>query len=226
MCGVVRTLVPTWHGNVPISKLLGGVSPESDTAPAAAVYDGKLYLIYKGQSTRTLFVAWFDGTRWYGNNPIYVDSQDSTATTLVSNYTPACAAYTAEGSTPLLYIAFSGPSGVLYSAFFDGTKWHYEPIVTSNGAPASNSGPWMAQTGSGLIMLYKGNSESAIYSSTLTGTIWNGNQKLCRTSPISPETNHTGSIVPYQAGLYTVYKGAHSNTIYSAQLLAFGSQPS
>ena len=37
-----------------------------------------------------------------------------------------------------------------------------------------------------------------------------------------PETNVPGSIVPYGTGLYTVFKGAHSNNIYQAQYVLVG----
>jgi hypothetical protein len=208
----------SWAGNIPISQMGGGLSPASNLAPALAVYNNTLYMSYKGAYSSTLYIAWFDGTNWHGNTPIQTNNGGP-----ATIWTPALAVYTPDGANQLLYAVYAGLSGTLYASYFNGTSWFgNQTISTPNGTPASNSGPWMAHIGSSLVALYKGQVSNDLYSATLTGSTWTGNQTLGSTSPIAPESNYQGSIVPYGNGLYTVYKGAHSNTLYEAQLMATG----
>ncbi|HVP53731.1 MAG TPA: metallophosphoesterase [Candidatus Eisenbacteria bacterium] len=208
----------TWYGNQQISTSNG--SPESNYAPALAVFNGLLYMIYKGESSNTLYFAWFDGTTWYGNQQISIPNNDPE-----SNYSPAAAVYAAPPNyTPMLYITYKGESSnTLYCAWFDGTTWYgNQAISTSNGSPESNYCPWMAALGDRLIMIYKGESSNTIYQAVLDGSTWSGNVPLGSFSPIAPETNLPGSVVPYGDGLYMVYTGEISDTIYEAQLIQVG----
>ena len=59
-----------WHGNTRISDQRGGISPQSDRTPAAAVFNGMLYIVYKGAGSNDLYTSWFDGSTWHGDRRI------------------------------------------------------------------------------------------------------------------------------------------------------------
>jgi len=131
----------------------------------------------------------------------------------------------------MLYVTYASYNNALYYAWFDGTTWYgNQQISTSNGDPQSQCGPWMAPLGEALFMLYNGDTWNNVYLSVLQAPegstpeapIWTGNQLLKNFTPIAPETNYPGSVVPYGDGLYMAYKGAHGNDLLEAQLLQVG----
>ncbi len=60
-----------WAGNSLISGQPGHIRPESATNPGVAVYNGLLYLIYKGPNQNDLNTSVFDGTTWSENTQIF-----------------------------------------------------------------------------------------------------------------------------------------------------------
>jgi hypothetical protein len=60
-----------WAGNSLISGQPGGIRPESNSNPGIAVFNGLLYLIYRGPNSNDLNMATFDGTTWYHNTQIF-----------------------------------------------------------------------------------------------------------------------------------------------------------
>lgn len=60
----------TWFGDTKIEKQPGSIDPASNERPGADVFDGKLYLVYKGFISKDLYSATFDGITWAGNKKI------------------------------------------------------------------------------------------------------------------------------------------------------------
>jgi|SRR6185295_6447181 len=59
-----------WYGNTKIADQPGGLNPQSRNPVGAAVYNGLLYLAYKGASSGALYTAYYDKAKWYGNKKI------------------------------------------------------------------------------------------------------------------------------------------------------------
>src|SRR5262249_21153101 len=101
--------------------------------PSAVEFAGKLYIIYRNDSSEELYSAWFDGTGWAGNEPVGVLSQ----------FNPGVLVF--EGK---LVIVFKIEDSVSLSwAWFDGSSWGGggKPIETANGNfPQSNYNPELA----------------------------------------------------------------------------------
>jgi hypothetical protein len=111
----------------------------------------------------------------------------------------------------------------IYMSWFDGSTWSgNSPVTLSSGDPQSTQTPWMAQLGDDLVMLSIGKASSKVYCSTMSGTTWSGNQPLKDISPIAPETDSSGAMMPYGVGIVTTYIGEHSAIIYQAKLQIFG----
>jgi len=130
----------TWSGNIKISSQPGGISPESNYNPAVVVFNGKLYIVYKDQSSNKLYTAWFNGTTWSGNTTI---SSQPGGISPESNYTPGVLVFNG-----FLYLVYKGEgSNTLYSARFDGTTWSGNTTISSQPgglSPESNYNPELA----------------------------------------------------------------------------------
>jgi hypothetical protein len=202
-----------WHGNDTISSQPGGISPESNYNPGAAVFNNWLYILYKGAHSNNLYTAWYDGNKWSGNVKI---SDMNGNISPESDYCPNIAVY--KG---LLYTVYKGAhSNTLYAAWFDGTTWYGNTKISDmNGgiSPESNYNPGMVVYNNLLHIVYKGAHSNTLYTAAFDGNVWSGNVKIQdQGGNISPETNYNPGTVVYNNKLYIVYKGAHSNTLYSA----------
>ncbi len=58
-------------GDVKISSQPGGIVPESTGAPGLAVFNNRLYMVYRSPNNYDLNYAFFDGTAWHGNSEIW-----------------------------------------------------------------------------------------------------------------------------------------------------------
>jgi hypothetical protein len=78
-----------------------GREPLTDAAPALAVYDNKLYLVYKGYPpVYTIWWSWYDGRQWEGNEQVVVPGREP-----LTDAAPALALYDNK-----LYLVYKGHS--------------------------------------------------------------------------------------------------------------------
>lgn len=202
-----------WTGNQAIENLPGGISPESDSPPGLAVYYGVLQLAYRGTLTDNLYMSFFDGTYWTGNQKIEdmpggIDPK--------SNYAPALAVF-----KDVLYLAYKGAhSDDLYLAWYDGSAWRgNEKISDMPGDidPQSNRGPALAAYGDALWLVYKDSGSDDLCQAAYNGSQWSGGQKISSMAGgISPQSDQAPAIASFQDTLFLIYKGAHSNELYVA----------
>lgn len=104
---------------------------DNTTAPAVAVYNGYLYIAYKGggwtMDPDSMYYDYFDGTNW-NKNPFLLNVPDVVATT-----SPALAIYDSK-----LFLTYKGPPGKSQNSFyckhFDGSTWSAEQLLTDGGA--------------------------------------------------------------------------------------------
>lgn len=128
-----------WYGGATINDPAAKFDPKSKYNPAAIDFDGKLYILYRGESLNTLYTAWFGGTAWAGNIPI--GKQPPGNVDPASQFTPGVLVY--ESKLCLVYTF--GNSVMLYSASFDGDTWTGDqPILVDGVHPQSNYNPELA----------------------------------------------------------------------------------
>ncbi len=204
-----------WYGNTPISDMPGGISPESNYSPSLAVFNGLLYMIYKGAHSNTLYVAWYNGSQWAGN--VTIDSMPGGLSPR-SNLAPAALGFNGQ-----LVIVYKGESSTtLYSAAYNGTKWSGNtPISTSNGTPRSQATPSLAiydpEGGAPqLYMAYIGQYTTAIYVSWFDGSAWHGNNQVTIPGANPPLSSNTPWIAQAGEVLVMLYTGEYLTTIYSS----------
>lgn len=202
----------SWSGNKKISDTYS-IDPKSNRSPAMATYKNQIIMVYKGASSNNLYWAQFNGSSWSGNKKI----SDTSKIDPKSNATPALAVYNNK-----LYMVYKGESSNnLYVAEFDGSTWSGNRKISdiSNIDPKSNQTPGLGVHKDKLYLIYKGESSNDLYQATFDGTTWTGNVKIKDISQISPESNYGPALAPINNRLIMVYKGAHTNNIYQADML-------
>ncbi|GAA4299627.1 hypothetical protein [Compostibacter hankyongensis] len=202
-----------WHGNNAISRQLGDIHPESTASPNVAVYQGYLFTVYRGGSTKNLYAAWFDGSKWFGNTPIMMEGSTAGAQ---SDYNPGLAVYKNE-----LCAVFRGNnSNYLYLCRFDGVHWHgNNKIKMANGGvnPESDQAPEAVVFNDLLYMFYKGKGTNDIFVAWYDGNTWEGNVPIsAQPGGINPQSNYAPNGQIFDNKLYIVFKGWDNNNLYSA----------
>ncbi|HEX2255048.1 MAG TPA: hypothetical protein VHQ65_17410, partial [Thermoanaerobaculia bacterium] len=177
----------TWYGDTRLEEQPGGISPESNHNPGMAVFDDKLYIVYKGASSDKLYLAWFDGRRWAGNVAI---SEMPGGISPKSDHRPSAISFDGK-----LYLVYKGASSShLYTAWFDGSKWSGNTKIKEQPGgvdPESNEGPSAQIYDGKLYIVYKGASSDALYTAWFDGSTWRGNTKISeQPGGIDPESNH------------------------------------
>jgi hypothetical protein len=129
-----------FSGNVKISSQSGTplpIEPKSNYSPSLAVFNNRLYMIYKSPNANDLNYAFFNGTSWAGNSLI---SGQPGSIRPESNSNPGIAVFNG-----LLYLIYKGPdSNDLNMATFDGTTWAHNTQIFHQGGgihPQSDINP-------------------------------------------------------------------------------------
>ena len=202
-----------WYGNIRIKDQLGGISPESNYSPSLVVYRGLIYAVYKGAHSNDLYLAWFDGTQWFGNTRI---SSMPGGISPKTNYGLDAVVYKDR-----LYLVYKGESSnTLYSAWFDGQTWSGNTKISDQPGgitPESNYNPDVCVFNDRMYLVYKGAHSNSLYTAYFDGASWHGNTKISdQPGGITPESNYNPGSLVFENALYLTYKGAHSNTLYTA----------
>jgi C1A family cysteine protease len=203
----------TWNGDTQI-KTSGGSTPKTSAAPALAVYNNKLYLVYRSSSNSTMYYAWFDGTNWNG------DTQIKTAggVTPKTGATPGLAVYNNK-----LYIVYhSSADSTMWYAWFDGTNWNGDTqIKTSSKTPKTSASPSLAVNSANntLYLVYKSSADSTMWWSWFNGTDWQGDVQLDLTNIVTPKTSDTPALAVNSGNkIYMVYRSSADDTMWWAAL--------
>jgi hypothetical protein len=126
-----------WSGDVKISSQPGPIEPKSNYSPSLAVFNDRLYMIYKSPNANDLNYAFFDGSKWAGNSLI---SGQPGRIRPESNSNPGIAVF-----NDLLYLIYRGPnSNDLNMSTFDGTTWRHNTQIFKQGGgihPQSDINP-------------------------------------------------------------------------------------
>lgn len=113
-----------WYGDTPIANQPGGIDPWSDATPTAAVFDDRLFLVYKGARSDVIYLSWFDGATWSGDvkisdQPGGIDPRTNDGPDLLVHNNRLTLIYTGRGSY------------ALYVSWCDGTTWSGDVPVNS-----------------------------------------------------------------------------------------------
>jgi hypothetical protein len=126
-----------WSGNVKISSQPGPIESKSNYSPSLAVFNDRLFMVYKSPNTYDLNYAFFDGTSWAGNSLI---SGQAGHIRPQSNSNPGIAVFNGR-----LFLIYKGPdSNDLNTAVFDGTTWSENTQIFKQGGglqPQSDINP-------------------------------------------------------------------------------------
>jgi hypothetical protein len=164
-----------WSWGAPISSLQGSsVSPKSDLGPSVAVYQDKLYIVYKGQNTKDIFFTIYDGQFWSGDARI---SSQPGGIRPESSANPSLVVF-----NNLLYMIYKGPqNNDLNYAYFDGKVWHGNSEIYKQPGrirPESNTNPGLAVFNGRLHMIYKSPNNNELNVAFFDGATWSGNTQI------------------------------------------------
>jgi len=202
-----------WYGDHRISRLRGGISPQSDSHPSLVVFNNLLYAVYKGNATDDIYVAWFDGTAWYGGVRIADQPGKIFATT--------DAGLDIVAFNSLLYLVYKGAhSTELSTAWFDGRTWYGHTRIRDQAgelAPESSANPGTAVFNGNLYLVYKGARSDALSTAWFDGHVWYGNTKIRdQVGELTPGSGCNPGVRVFNNRLYLLYKAGPSRTLYSA----------
>ncbi|HEX7152854.1 MAG TPA: hypothetical protein VF618_15300 [Thermoanaerobaculia bacterium] len=176
---------------------------KSSDKPALAVYNGQLWMAYRGASSSTLYSAPFNGTSWQAQ--VDITSQNGAK----SSYGPGLAAYGGK-----LWAAYRGDgSGNIYASAYDGSKWGDQTKVTDKNDAKTSRGPALCEYNGRLYMVYRGESSGTMYLASFDGTNWSAQTNI--TDKNSAKTSETPGLAVFNGLLYVVYRGEASSTLWS-----------
>jgi hypothetical protein len=210
----VAYLAPTqWKGHEQV--VVPGRGPLTNAAPALAVDDNTLYLVYKEHSGNTIYWSRYDGSHWEGDEQVVVTT---TVPGLIrrephTDAAPALAVYDNK-----LYLVYRGHyTDTIWSSWYEGGQWKGDEQVKWPGSePLTDAAPALAVDDNKLYLVYKGPSAvDAIWWSWYEDGQWKGNEQVVVTRTVppprrEPHTNAAPALAVYDNKLYLVYKGHHS----------------
>ena len=147
-------------------------------SPALAVFKGKLYAAWNGQTGDRIWYSAYNGSSWSGQQTVGWAGGHA-----LTGKAPALAVLDGH-----LYAAWTGATGdkIWYSSY-NGTRWSVQHTVTGSWGSALNStGPALAVLFGKLYAGWTETSTSRIAFSTLSGTTWTPPRVLSVTSLYTP----------------------------------------
>jgi len=178
----------------------------TDAAPALALYNGVLYLAYKGNGSDDLWYNTFDGHSWLAQDLEITQNGHSKTST-----GPALAVYNG-----LLYLAYrgAGSDGSLWYNVFNGTSWLANDIeITQNGHSRTSAGPALAAYNGLLYLAYRGGDSDSLWYNVFDGTSWLAND-IEITQNGHSITSAAPALAAYDGRLYLAYRGSHSDSLW------------
>jgi len=170
---------------------------KTSAGPALVVYNGKLYMAYKGSGSDDLWYNYFGGTNWLAQD-IKITNDGHTKTSAG----PALAVYNGK-----LYMAYKGSgSDDLWYNYFDGTNWLAQDVkITNDGHTKTSAGPALAGYDGKLYMAYKGSGSDDLWYNYFDGTKWLA-QDIKITKYGSVKTARGPALGDFAGSLFLVYR--------------------
>ena len=164
--------------------------------PGLAVFNNKLYALYRSGGDDSMWFAWYDGATWQGDIRLPGN---------LTSASPALAAYRNQ-----LYALYksSGNDGSLWFAWFDGANWQGDIKVSSGLTSAS---PALAVYNNLLYAVYKSHSDNSMWYAWFDGARWHGDIKI----PLGL-TSAAPTLAVYNGKLYLLYRSQSDDTMWFA----------
>ncbi len=192
-------------------KDISDIDPKTNNSPYLAVYEGVLYLAYKGESDDIRISTLSPGGEWSGDQKI----GDISGSTISpgTNKRPGLCVH--NGTLYMMYKEGNG-GDIRQATFKDGIWSGDQKIDDLNDdaiSPKSTEGPALARYAGILFMVYKGESDD-IWESQLLDE-WGGNEKLKDLSDdaIDPKTNRAPYLVRVGNELWLLHKDNGSDSL-------------
>jgi hypothetical protein len=188
--------------DLPVSQ--NGRSLTSE-GPAMALFNGKLFLAYKGKDSDDLWFNTFDGASWLATDLEITQNGHSK-----TDARPALAVFNGK-----LFLAYKGSgSDSLWFNTFDGASWLASDLeITQNGHSKTDAGPALAVYNGKLFLAYKGSGSDDLWFNTFDGVSWLAND-LEITQNGRSKTDAGPALAVYNGKLYLAYKGSGSDDIW------------
>jgi hypothetical protein len=189
--------------DIPVSQ--NGHSLTSD-GPAMALFNGKLFLAYKGKDSDDLWFTTCDGQSLWLTPDLEITQNGHSKT----DAKPALAAFNGK-----LFLAYKGSgSNDLWFNTFDGTNWLNPDLeITQNGHSKTDAGPALAAFNGKLFLAYKGSGSNDLWFNTFDGSNWL-NPDLEITQNGHSKTDASPALAVFNGKLFLAYKGAGSNDLW------------
>lgn len=196
-----------WHGDKRIEDQPGGISPHSPHNPGMCLYDNCLYVVYTGVDSNDLFMAWYDGKWWYGDQkistePLGVPLSTDASPCLVVFQGKMWVFFKADGSTDICGAEFDGTTWYEGGKIFDEEGFGF---LTSEGVEA-------VAYDDNLFLVYKATDSTDFYVTTFDGTKWSRDTNVQITG-IWPRSDHRPAALIYDDRLYLVYTRSGSDQL-------------
>ena len=208
-------LASTWSGGGEIK--FDGKNLESSEGPVAAMYNGQLYMVYKGNEKNYIHLAVYDpsSATWISNQKI----KDMPRGDIIDPETTKSPAVVVWNHVLNIVWKKAGSSSI-HSAWWNGSYWSGGGAITipSPGEnPETNEGPALALYGDGLVMVHKNKDNNYIdWEQCNADGVWSGGHRIVVSDhPDSkyPQTNKRPALVEYNGLLYLLYKGGNTENI-------------
>jgi hypothetical protein len=146
----------SWSEQTNISTLNGAQTIDS---PALAVYDDKLYAVYRGDGGETIWSCFFDGTTWFGQSEITREGE-------VNDHGPQTSRpvglATFKNNLLMVYRGKDAPN--IWADSFDGSRWAGQANITEQNHAETSANVGLAVLNSTLYAVYRGKDAGNIYS--------------------------------------------------------------
>ncbi|MCO7223016.1 hypothetical protein [Pleionea sp. CnH1-48] len=185
-------------------RLLGQInSHKTSDKPSLAVFNGRLYIAFKGSSSNKIYISsTSNGTSWVPAKQIRSYQSSKSPTLAVANV----------GGNDRLVAAFRGSSSkkLYITGTYDGDNWSSAIKLSDQ----SSNAPYIAANGKYVYIAYKGASTNNIYiqRSINGGFNWEKAKKLSS----AYRSNRGPAIAFHNNALHLTFKGISSNRIYRA----------
>jgi hypothetical protein len=171
-----------------------------------------MYAIYKGRGTTGLFSAWFNGTRWGGDDPIKVRPNFEWRS-IASYHSPTVCRYMDR-----LYLVLRPDDvNVISTSVFDAVNGIWEPHVPIDQQPggvsaASDCAPAVVVFQEMMFVIYKAIGKNSLRTAYFDGMTWHGGQLIAdQPGGLNPQCGDAPGVATYSGLLYVAFKTATQN---------------
>ncbi|WP_415844666.1 hypothetical protein ACMYUJ_17200 [Stutzerimonas zhaodongensis] len=203
-----------WSGDKKVGEFPGGISPKTTDDPASVVFNGIMYVFYKGaNSSRNIFFATYDGALWRGDTKITVTLASGKMREPKTNHAVDAAVH--DGKIWIIYKADDGKD--LFWITFDGTTWRGDERVRESGdidPKTEGTNPGLVSFKDKLFAFYRGAGNRNIFYLWYDGAVrkWGGDVKIPLSS--TPMTTQAPRAIVFKDKLWLIYKGEGSNELF------------